>query len=95
MSDSDDATRRLPRGWAANCAYTSAEAARYAEFCRHYGMEPTRNNAGVSHENGSVEASHGHLKAGLHEALELRGARDFASLNGPNQVGVPNATLQR
>ena len=34
------------------------EAARYAEFCRHYGMEPTCNNAGVSHENGSVEASH-------------------------------------
>jgi hypothetical protein len=57
-------------------------------------MEPTRNNAGVSHENGSVEASHG-LKAGLHEALQLRGARDFASLNGPNQVRVPNATLQR
>ena len=28
----------------------------------HYGMEPTRNNAGVAHENGSVEASHGHLK---------------------------------
>ena len=25
-------------------------------FCRHYGMEPTRNNAGISHENGSVEA---------------------------------------
>jgi hypothetical protein len=56
------------------------EAAAYAEFCRHYGMEPTRNNAGVSHENGSVEASHGHLKTGLDEALELRGSRDFADL---------------
>ena len=56
------------------------EAARYAEFCRHYGMDPTRNNAGVSHENGSVEASHGHLKTGLEEALELRGSRDFPDL---------------
>ena len=42
----------------------------YAEFCRHYGMEPTRNNVGVSHENGAVEAAHGHLKTGLAEALE-------------------------
>jgi hypothetical protein len=32
-------------------------------------MEPTRNNAGVSHENGAVEAAHGHLKTGLDEAL--------------------------
>jgi transposase InsO family protein len=63
-----------------NLSSQEDEAARYAEFCRHYGMAPTRNNAGVSHENGSVEASHGHLKAGLHEALELRGARDFPDL---------------
>jgi transposase InsO family protein len=55
-------------------------AARYAEFCRHYDIEPSRNNAGVSHENGSVEAAHGHLKVGLGEALELRGSRDFADL---------------
>jgi hypothetical protein len=55
-------------------------AARYAEFCSHYGMEPTRNNAGVSHENGSVEAVHGHLKGGLAEALELRGSHDFPDL---------------
>ena len=46
----------------------------------HYGLEPTRNNAGLAHENGSVEAAHGHLKVGLHEALELRGSRDFADL---------------
>ena len=63
-----------------NLSSRDDEAARYAEFCRHYGMEPTRNNAGVSHENGSVEASHGHLKTGLDEALELRGARDFVDL---------------
>ncbi len=63
-----------------NLSNRDDEAARYAEFCRHYGMEPTRNNAGVSHENGAVEASHGHLKTGLGEALELRGARDFPDL---------------
>jgi hypothetical protein len=56
------------------------EAKAYAQFCRHYGLEPTRNNAGVAHENGSVEAAHGHLKVGLHEALELRGSRDFPDL---------------
>jgi transposase InsO family protein len=63
-----------------NLSSEDDEAARYAEFCRHYDMEPTRNNAGVSHENGSVEASHGHLKTGLDEALELRGTRDFPDL---------------
>jgi transposase InsO family protein len=63
-----------------NLATADDEAARYAEFCRHYDIEPSRNNAGVSHENGSVEAAHGHLKAGLGEALELRGSRDFADL---------------
>ena len=63
-----------------NLSNQEDEATRYAEFCRHYGMEPTRNNAGVSHENGSVEAAHGHLKTGLGEALELRGSRDFPDL---------------
>ena len=29
-----------------NLSNQEDEAARYAEFCRHYGMEPTRNNAG-------------------------------------------------
>jgi hypothetical protein len=56
------------------------EAKAYAQFCQHYGLEPTRNNAGVAHENGSVEAAHGHLKAGLREALVLRGSKDFPDL---------------
>jgi predicted dehydrogenase len=63
-----------------NLANVDDEAALYAQFCRHYDIEPSRNNAGVSHENGSVEAAHGHLKVGLGEALELRGSRDFADL---------------
>ena len=62
-----------------NLQRTDDEAAAYAAFCQHYGLEPTRNNAGVSHENGSVEAAHGHLKIGLKEA-PLRGCRDFPDL---------------
>ena len=38
---------------------------RYAALCAHYGMAPTRNNRGESHENGSVEGPHGHLKRAL------------------------------
>jgi hypothetical protein len=55
-------------------------AAGYKAFCAHYAIVPTRNNAGVSHENGSVEAAHGHLKTTLREALDLRGSRDFEDL---------------
>ena len=60
---------------------TDDDAAKaYAAFCQHYGMVPTRNNNGVAHENGSVEAAHGHLKRSIKEALELRGNADFADL---------------
>ena len=44
-------------------------------------MRPTRNNAGIAHENGVIESAHGHLKAGLEDALLLRGARDFDDLD--------------
>jgi len=53
---------------------------RYEAFCAHYGMTPTRNNRGVSHENGSIESSHGHLKSKLEDALLLRASRDFDDL---------------
>ncbi|MGB8363772.1 MAG: IS21 family transposase [Rhizomicrobium sp.] len=53
---------------------------RYEAFCVHYGMVPTRNNPGVSHENGSIESSHGHLKRALADALLLRASRDFDDL---------------
>jgi len=53
---------------------------RYDALCAHYGMEPTRNNKGVAHENGSIESAHGHTKAAVEDALLLRGNRDFASL---------------
>ena len=53
---------------------------RYDALCAHYGMEPTRNNTGVAHENGSIESAHGHLKKAVQDAVLMRGARDFADL---------------
>jgi hypothetical protein len=44
-------------------------------------MEPTRNNRGLAHENGSIESRHGHLKARLEQALLLRGSRDFEDVD--------------
>ncbi len=53
----------------------------YEELCLHYGMEPTRNNKGVSHENGAIESPHRHLKNRIHQALILRGNSDFHSVD--------------
>ncbi|WP_348527072.1 IS21 family transposase [Mesorhizobium sp.] len=53
---------------------------RYDELCGHYGMTVSRNNAGVAHENGSIEGPHGHLKRAIHDALLMRGASDFDDL---------------
>jgi hypothetical protein len=54
---------------------------RYEQLMRHYCIEPTRNNTGVAHENGSIESAHGHLKSALADALLLRGSRDFTDLD--------------
>lgn len=53
---------------------------RYQDLCRHYGMRPTRNNTGVSHENGAIEARQGSLKRALEQSLLLRGSREFDDL---------------
>jgi len=53
---------------------------RYQQLCAHYRMQATRNNRGVSHENGAVESPHGHLKRRIAQALLLRESCDFASL---------------
>jgi transposase InsO family protein len=53
---------------------------RYDALCAHYGMQPSRNNPGLAHENGAIESAHGHLKAAIADALLLRGSRDFADL---------------
>lgn len=49
---------------------------RYEELVAHYGMTATRNNAGVAHENGSIEGSHGHLKRAIN-GLARKKWRDF------------------
>jgi hypothetical protein len=54
---------------------------RYEALCAHYAMEPTRNNRGVAHENGSIESPHGHLKQAIEDALLLRSSRDFDTLD--------------
>jgi hypothetical protein len=53
---------------------------RYDALCAHYGMQPTRNNRGVAHENGAIESSHGHLKKAVRDALLMRGTVDFDDL---------------
>ncbi len=53
---------------------------RYEALCTHYGMRPSRNNLGVSHENGSIESRQGTLKCTLEQALLLRGHRDFEDM---------------
>jgi hypothetical protein len=69
---------------------------RYEGLCTHYRMQPTRNNRGLAHENGSIESPHGHLKRALEDALLLRGSRDFDTLEAYRRfvdevVGCRNA----
>lgn len=71
----------------------------YDDFCEHYSMEPTRNNKGVKHENGSVEVSHYHLKSRLDQALMIRGSRDFISVEEyrnfvNNHISKHNSRIQ-
>lgn len=73
---------------------------RYQALCAHYGMQPTRNNRGVAHENGSIEGPHAHLKEALRQALLLRGSTDFDDLPAyrrfvDEMVGRANAERRR
>jgi len=52
----------------------------YESLSQHYGFRPTRNNLGVSHENGAIESPHGHLKRRMRQAILLRGSHDFEDL---------------
>jgi transposase InsO family protein len=65
-----------------NLDYEAREdlTSRYDALCRHYRMEPTRNNRGVAHENGAIESPHGHLKNSIRDALLMRGTADFDDL---------------
>ena len=53
---------------------------KYNEFCSHYKMLPTRNNKGISHENGSIESPHGHIKRRIAQALIIRGNNNFDTI---------------
>jgi len=53
---------------------------RYRQLCQHYDMEATRNNRGEGHENGAIEAAHGHLKKRIKQALLLRDSNDFETV---------------
>jgi hypothetical protein len=52
----------------------------YDDLCSHYRMQPTRNNTGIAHENGSIESPHGHLKNRIKQSLLLRSSHDFESI---------------
>jgi transposase InsO family protein len=52
----------------------------YQGVCQHYGMTPSTNNVGVSHENGAIETAHGSLKHRIDQAIKLRGSADFESI---------------
>ena len=58
----------------------------YEGLCGHYHLQPTRNNRGVAHENGSIESPHGHFKNRLHQALLLRESFNFDSVEQYQQV---------
>ena len=58
----------------------------YQRLCHHYHLQPSRNNRGKAHENGAIEASHGHFKNRLHQALLLRGSSDFESVECYQQL---------
>ncbi len=51
----------------------------YDALCAHYNLRATRNNCGVSHENGAVECANGSFKHRLDQALKLRGSADFTT----------------
>jgi len=57
----------------------------YKSLCQHYGMRPTRNNLGISHENGAIEAANGSLKRRIEQAMKLRGSSDFPTLRSYRQ----------
>ena len=66
---------------------------RYRELCEHYGVRASRNNPGVSHENGAIESLQGSLKRALEQGLLLRGTREFADLGTYEQFVAQ--TVQR
>ena len=52
----------------------------YEALCAHYNLRATRNNLGVSHENGAIECAHGSFKRRLDQSLKLRGSCEFNTI---------------
>jgi hypothetical protein len=50
----------------------------WQEVMDHYCVVPSRNNPGISNENGSVEKSHDLLKKAISQQLMLRGSSNFS-----------------
>jgi hypothetical protein len=50
---------------------------RYEALMAHYGMQPTKNNVTIAHENGDVEQSHNQFKKAVDQAVRVRASRDF------------------
>ena len=51
----------------------------YEGLMAHYGMQPTRNTPGESHQNGDVEQAHHRFKVAVDQALRVRGSREFTT----------------
>ena len=64
---------------------------RYAALCAHYGMAASRNNRGLAHENGAIEAPHGHLKRAVEDAL-LLGARETSTRSPPGAASSTSSS---
>ncbi len=58
---------------------------RYEALCAHYGMDPTRNNRGIAHENGLI-SSHGHLKLLAAERMDRANAANCTSAYRANPL---------
>src|SRR5271165_5483019 len=67
--------------------------------CAHHGMQPTRNNRVVAHENGGIESPHGDLKKAVRDALLDRSLTTRRGRNGPSgredQAGPEAAEFYR
>lgn len=54
---------------------------RFKAVLEHYDMRSTRIKPGKSNENGGVEQRHYRTKSAIAQALQLRGSRDFVSVD--------------
>ncbi len=62
------------------CGNSRQFTERWQELLGYYNVAPSRNNPGVSYENGSVEKSHDTFKQAVNQHLLLRGSRNFVDL---------------